>query len=81
MKAQDWLAGERDKCQACAHSFRDDDPKQDKPGTILRCGLLPWSGRGKFQFAIYAREESFCGMDARKFQERNDRNEGRSPQG
>jgi len=66
MNAHQWINGERDKCAACVHSFREDDPKQDKPGTIVRCGLL--MGGKRHQFAIYAREESFCGIEARHFE-------------
>lgn len=72
MNSTQWLTFGRAKCEACAHSYRDNDPKQDRPGTILRCSLLPCAGRGRCQFAIYAREESFCGMEARHYVRKNE---------
>jgi hypothetical protein len=47
--------------ESCRHSFVENDPQQEIPGTILRCG---WASIQWPMFALYAREEDKCGKEA-----------------
>ena len=60
---------ERTRCEQCSNCLTETDPKQDKPGTVLRCLLTPSKHRGSpYQFCNYARDPGEpCGPDARLF--------------
>lgn len=75
MNYQTWQK-ERLKCEQCKHSRREDDPKQDKPGTIMRCELF-LSGRGMNAYCIDARSDERCGVEAVRFEGNTDITGGR----
>jgi hypothetical protein len=52
---------EKHKCLTCQHVAIRDDPQQDKPGTIIMCFYY-------VSYAIDAREEDKCGLEARKWE-------------
>lgn len=67
-----WWTTAREQCARCANCLIQDDPKQDKPGTIMRCTALPVRGRGKFLYCIEARDGGKCGHDATLFKAKNE---------
>lgn len=69
MNFEQWTEA-RQQCIRCTHCQVHDDPRQDKPGTILRCAAFgPISGRGKLMYCIDARSEADkCGTGADRFE-------------
>lgn len=55
---------QREKCATCKHCLVQNDARQDRQGTIMRCAASPVRGRGRFAYCIDARDGGKCGDEA-----------------